>query len=45
MNMVSRISLGKIKEAQFHPKDAHGVMIELCEYEEESGAARAALNR
>ncbi|MFQ5904511.1 MAG: VOC family protein [Candidatus Binatia bacterium] len=45
LNPVSRIALGKIKEVQFHPKDAHGVMIELCEYEEESGAARAALTK
>ena len=45
LTMVSRIALGNIKEAQFHPKDAHGVMIELCEYEEGSGAARAALGK
>ena len=32
---VSRVEIGKVKEVQFHPKDAHGVMIELCEYEEE----------
>ncbi len=42
---ISTIALGKIKEVQFHPKDACGVMIELCEYEEESGAARAALSK
>ncbi len=43
LRMVSRIELGKIKEAQFHPKDCHGIMIELCEYQEYSSAAIAAL--
>ncbi len=45
LRLVSRISLGHIKEAQFHPQDSYGVMIELAEYEEEHGAARAALGK
>ena len=31
--LVARLELGGVKEAQFHPKDCHGVMIELCEYQ------------
>jgi methylmalonyl-CoA epimerase len=38
VRLVRRIENGKIKEAQFHPKDTFGVMIELCEYELEHGA-------
>ncbi len=38
VRLVRRIETGKIKEAQFHPKDTFGVMIELCEYELEHGA-------
>ncbi|MDP6782455.1 MAG: VOC family protein [Dehalococcoidia bacterium] len=45
LRLVGRINLGHIREAQFHPKDAHGVMIELAEYQEEHGAARAALGK
>ena len=45
LRLVGRIELGRIREAQFHPKDAYGVMIELCEYEEEHGASRAALGK
>ena len=45
LRLVGKITLGRIKEAQFHPRDAHGVMIELCEYQEEHGAARAALGK
>lgn len=45
MRLVSRLGAGKVKEAQFHPKDSYGIMIELCEYEEEHGAAVAALKK
>ena len=41
LRLVGRIDLGGIREAQFHPKDSFGVMIELCEYQEEHGAVRA----
>lgn len=41
--LVGRVEVGGIKEAQFHPKDTCGVMIELCQYEELHGAAQAAL--
>jgi len=42
IRLVRRIESGKIKEAQFHPKDTFGVMLELCEYELEHGAHIAA---
>lgn len=38
MKCVGRIQLGSVKEAQFHPKGACGVMIELTEYVEPHGA-------
>ena len=38
IRLVRRIESGRIKEAQFHPKDTFGVMLELCEYELEHGA-------
>lgn len=43
MRMVGRVNEGRMKEAQFHPRDAHGVMVELCEYEDRSPGALAAL--
>ncbi|MBU2649143.1 VOC family protein [bacterium] len=33
LRMTGREQFGKLKEAWFHPDDAFGVMIELCEYE------------
>ena len=33
MRLVGRIQIGGLKEAWFHPRDAHGLLIELCEYE------------
>jgi len=45
LRLVGQVVVANIKEAQFHPKDAFGVMIELCEYQEEHGAARAALGK
>lgn len=41
MRVVNMMQHGKLKEVQFHPKDAYGVMIELTEYEEEHGAVEA----
>jgi len=41
VRLIRRIETGKAKEAQFHPKDSYGVLIELCEYEEEHGIAVA----
>jgi len=36
MRLLGRIEMGGIKEAWFHPKDAHNVLIELCEYNAEN---------
>jgi predicted enzyme related to lactoylglutathione lyase len=33
LRMTGRSQFGRLKEAWFHPDDAFGVMIELCEYE------------
>ncbi len=41
LRLVSELETGGLKEAQFHPADAHGVMIELCEYDEVHGAVVA----
>ena len=41
LRMVGRNDTGKLKEAQFHPKDAFGVLIELCEYQDEHRAYTA----
>ncbi|MBI2918798.1 MAG: VOC family protein [Chloroflexi bacterium] len=41
MRVVGELVTGGLKEVQFHPGDSHGVMIELCEYEEVSGAVVA----
>ena len=38
MKCVGKIQLGSVKEAQFHPGGACGVMIELTEYVEPHGA-------
>ena len=43
MRLVGRIQLGELKEAQFHPKDAYGVMIELAEYKEQHAGVTAIL--
>lgn len=42
LRLVGRVEEGNIKEAQFHPRDAFGVMLELCQYEEQHGAFLAA---
>jgi len=41
MKLVSDYSMGRIKEAHFHPKDAFGVLFELCEYQAIHGASLA----
>ncbi len=33
MKLLGRITMGGLKEAWFHPAGAHGVLIELCEYQ------------
>ena len=38
LRVVGRMRHGGLKEVQFHPKDAYGVMIELAEYQEQHGA-------
>lgn len=45
MRQVGRINPGQLKEAQFHPKDSFGVMIELCEYQDENRAYTAATKK
>jgi len=45
LRLVGTLEKNGIKEAQFHPKDSFGVMIELCEYCETHGAAAAALGK
>lgn len=32
VRLVRRMQIGQVKNALFHPKDAHGIMIELLEY-------------
>lgn len=41
LRVVGRMQHGGLKEVQFHPKDAYGVMIELAEYQEQPGAMTA----
>jgi len=36
MRLLDRLEIGGLKEAWFHPKDAHGVLIELCQYQADS---------
>ena len=33
MRLLGRLEVGDLKEAWFHPKDACGLFIELCEYQ------------
>lgn len=42
LKLVGTLSMGNLREAQFHPKDSYGVMIELCEYQATQGAVVAA---
>jgi len=39
IRLTTRIELPMLREAEFHPKDIHGVQIELCQYEMEHPAA------
>jgi len=34
LQLLNRIQIGGLKEAWFHPGNAHGLLIELCEYNE-----------
>lgn len=34
LRLVGRVNYAHLKEAQFHPRDWHGVMLELCQYED-----------
>src|SRR3989304_2904776 len=36
VRLGGRVTLGNLKEAQFHPNDCFGFMIELCEYQDKS---------
>lgn len=36
MTLLGKLEIGGLKEAWFHPKDAHGLLIELCEYRGEN---------
>lgn len=38
LRLIVKSQSGQLKEAQFHPKDSYGVLIELCEYNLEHGA-------
>ncbi|TAK34424.1 MAG: VOC family protein [Chloroflexota bacterium] len=44
VRLVGRITQGKVKEAQFHPKDSCGFMIELCEYPDRSATYDACVD-
>jgi methylmalonyl-CoA/ethylmalonyl-CoA epimerase len=41
LRLIVKSQSGQLKEAQFHPKDSYGVLIELCEYNLEHGALLA----
>ena len=45
LRLVGKSETGSVKEAQFHPADACGVMLELCQYEEQHSAALPALGK
>ncbi|OGO02307.1 MAG: hypothetical protein A2Y91_00530 [Chloroflexi bacterium RBG_13_54_8] len=36
MKLLGRLQIGDLKEAWFHPRDAHGLLIELCEYDKDT---------
>lgn len=42
LRLVGTMEVGGLKEAMFHPKDSHGMMIMLCEYESAHSATIAA---
>lgn len=41
LKLVANPRTGGLEEAYFHPKDSHGAMIVLCEYETKHGATIA----
>jgi methylmalonyl-CoA/ethylmalonyl-CoA epimerase len=43
LRLVTDSRTGGLREAYFHPKDSHGIMIALCEYEVKHGATIAQL--
>lgn len=43
LKLVADSKTGGLREAYFHPKDSHGIMIVLCEYEIKHGATIAEL--
>lgn len=45
VRLVGRVEVGNVREAQFYPKDSHGVMIELIEYKDIHGAAVGILGK
>lgn len=42
---AARVELPMLREAELHPKDTHGVQIELCQYEMEHPAAFAVFDK
>lgn len=45
LRVIRRVEVGKVKEAHIHPKDAHGIMIELCEYKAQHPGFAQALGK
>ena len=45
LQLVANPRTGGLEEAYFHPRDSHGVMIVLCEYESKHGATIAESQR
>ena len=41
LRLVANPKIGGLEEAFFHPRDSHGVMIVLCEYEAKHGSTIA----
>ncbi len=44
LQVVARLTTGQLTEAEFHPKDSFGVLIELCEYPDRSATYDAAMD-
>jgi len=41
LQLVANPEAGGLQEAYFHPRDSHGVMVVLCQYESKHGATIA----
>ena len=41
VKLISQSAIGGLEEAYFHPRDCHGFMIALCQYEDRHGATVA----